>query len=682
MQKWRSALLSLLLMLGLASCVTEINLPPGGYDQLDWIVLSSDYHLTASASHPVSELPFLDLPAGAEVQVVGADTNYAWLLVLHEDLLGWMPSFISKTGVGRLAPPVIIEPLPGCTTFLGATFDPAETWQSLSRGSAIIQGAIYRPWADIAFDEAWLEVKIDGAGEAVAADFIHVQLTPTSNLILFTFAIEGLRQGSEIFFFVDDSSGEPVSFQAAFFADKCDDEWTGEFEDQMPVGELKDTFPTPTSTPTPERGDEPLPPTTPQPVPTIRVTSGPRQIGPTREEIQALVDLWDVIHHEVDYTLDPTDLPLVLTGGALRQQEQTLRNLRAGNCYWIFENLAPSEMTGWQVISDNEVIVTMRKHWDGRLYCNGRLDRRSSFNEPFEVRYQIIRTSQGWRIAEKVPLDYQTRAPGATSTPRPAPMPESGNQQVCSGVYPTRLRVNGQAFLDGDRRNNVRSGAGTNNRLVGQIQPGETVTILDGPRCAESMVWWYVRSSQGVVGWTSEGASNEYWLAPLGSSASPPAAQTPTQNSQDQLRSSLLAKSRNSSVSVSYQNETTRFADALVYRLHEFQLSREGITEQAMTNAISRADAGDRMNGVVQTVWSDWLSNLSSSRLDPYQTDPGTRGMSPFRQLIVRMIQGRQGNLTAAQQRALYSLFTRPENPSVWHSNVNGVIGAINREYF
>jgi hypothetical protein len=76
------------------------------------------------------------------------------------------------------------------------------------------------------------------------------------------------------------------------------------------------------------------------------------------------------------------------------------------------------------------------------------------------------------------------------------------------------------------------------------------------------------------------------------------------------------------------------------------------------------------------------LGNVSSSRLDPYRADPQQRGMSPFRQLVIRMIQGRQGSLSAAQQRALYSYFTRPEDPSVWHSNVNGVIGAINREYF
>jgi len=156
--------------------------------------------------------------------------------------------------------------------------------------------------------------------------------------------------------------------------------------------------PAPTRTPRPTATRTPRPPPTRTPRPTI-------PSGPSRSEIQALVDRWDQIHHEADYTLDPSDLHLVLTGAALRQQEETLRKLRAENCYWDFSDLEPSQLTGWNVVANDEVIVTMRKHWDGPLYCNGRHDRNRSFDEPFSVRYRIILTSQGWRIAEKLALD-------------------------------------------------------------------------------------------------------------------------------------------------------------------------------------------------------------------------------------------------------------------------------------
>lgn len=153
----------------------------------------------------------------------------------------------------------------------------------------------------------------------------------------------------------------------------------------------------PTSTPTRR------PTTTPTERPTRRPT--PTEVsGPARDEIQRLVDEWDRIHHDVDYTLDGSGLDSVLTGDALLQQQKVLQNLRATNCYWIFTDLEPSRITEWDVVSADEVFVTMHKHWDGKNYCKGKLTK-GSFNEPFDARYQIIRTPQGWRIALKVSLN-------------------------------------------------------------------------------------------------------------------------------------------------------------------------------------------------------------------------------------------------------------------------------------
>jgi hypothetical protein len=48
--------------------------------------------------------------------------------------------------------------------------------------------------------------------------------------------------------------------------------------------------------------------------------------------------------------------------------------------------------------------------------------------------------------------------------------------------------------------------------LIGQIQPGENVLVVDGPRCADSYTWWLVRSLEGLEGWTAEGDTEGYWL--------------------------------------------------------------------------------------------------------------------------------------------------------------------------
>lgn len=159
---------------------------------------------------------------------------------------------------------------------------------------------------------------------------------------------------------------------------------------------------TATHTPRPTATRTPRPTATRTPRATATWT--PRAEPPQRD-IQALIDRWDQIHHEADYSLDPSDLHLVLTGAALRQQEETLRDLSRTGCYWDFSDLEPSQLTEWDVVSSDEVEVTMRKHWDGKLYCKGQLDRKRSFTEPFSVRYRIIWTSQGWRIAEKLALD-------------------------------------------------------------------------------------------------------------------------------------------------------------------------------------------------------------------------------------------------------------------------------------
>jgi hypothetical protein len=219
--------------------------------------------------------------------------------------------------------------------------------------------------------------------------------------------------------------------------------------------------------------------------------------------------------------------------------------------------------------------------------------------------------------------------------------------QTCQNTRPTRLAPGGNAVLDSSTCNNVRSQPNTQAPIIGQIHPGQIIRIVAGPECNGDMVWWFMTDVQGLSGWTSEGSLSTYWLAPHRGAISPSTAQPSGPTDQGQLRSSLLTKSRSSVVAISYPHESTQFANALVYRLHEFQLPGEGITEQTMSRALSRADAGDRMNGIVQTVWTDWLSNLRSSQLDPYQTDPQSRGMSPFRQLIVRMIQGRQTSLIA-----------------------------------
>ena len=65
--------------------------------------------------------------------------------------------------------------------------------------------------------------------------------------------------------------------------------------------------------------------------------------------------------------------------------------------------------------------------------------------------------------------------------------------------------------------NNVRSMPYINrgNNIIGRINPGESVLIMDGPSCSSGYIWWKVQSEQtGLVGWSVEGGGGEYWLLP------------------------------------------------------------------------------------------------------------------------------------------------------------------------
>ena len=83
-------------------------------------------------------------------------------------------------------------------------------------------------------------------------------------------------------------------------------------------------------------------------------------------------------------------------------------------------------------------------------------------------------------------------------------------------------------------------------------------------------------------------------------------------------------------------------------------------------------------------MWGEWVGLANHGGFDIYTTEPtvADHHLTPFRQLVIRMCQGRQGQLVDSQQHALHSLLTRREEPTVWQTDLNDVIGAINRDSF
>jgi hypothetical protein len=70
----------------------------------------------------------------------------------------------------------------------------------------------------------------------------------------------------------------------------------------------------------------------------------------------------------------------------------------------------------------------------------------------------------------------------------------------------------------------MRSNAwkGTDSKVIGQIPAGGTFTVIDGPRCANNIQWWFVNYN-GLLGWTGEGELTSYWVEPFSSPTGCPA---------------------------------------------------------------------------------------------------------------------------------------------------------------
>jgi uncharacterized protein YgiM (DUF1202 family) len=218
----------------LASCVTSVDtsLP---YDRLPEITVATEVTLVASPSHPTAYLPFGSISAGEKVQVIGTDSDAAWLLVLYKDMLGWMPTFYSRTNVGLLKSAIVVDPAPGkCSKYLGAISAPDEPWVNKAGDAAFVIGSVYRSKTEAPFEEATLALEITGGGTVVDADYMYTPLTPSKVIVLFGFSVVGLQKESQLLFNLANSSSEALAFQAAFFTNDCP-----EALNQLNIGKLR-----------------------------------------------------------------------------------------------------------------------------------------------------------------------------------------------------------------------------------------------------------------------------------------------------------------------------------------------------------------------------------------------------------------------------------------------------------
>ncbi len=149
------------------------------------------------------------------------------------------------------------------------------------------------------------------------------------------------------------------------------------------------------------------------------------------------------------------------------------------------------------------------------------------------------------------PATDETAAPTAaapTQTPAAAPPAACDFDGAHADYMPTRLSPSVQArVVDDGIPNRVRQQPTLSADIVTEIPAGDEFAVLDGPMCADGLVWWQV-DYEGRTGWTAEGDYTDdgepyYWLEVLAASPPAPPETAPAQAPVDEDQRRITADS-------------------------------------------------------------------------------------------------------------------------------------------
>jgi hypothetical protein len=104
-------------------------------------------------------------------------------------------------------------------------------------------------------------------------------------------------------------------------------------------------------------------------------------------------------------------------------------------------------------------------------------------------------------------LPSPTVAPTFTPSVDPAAI-------VCPGAPPTRLSLNGRAMVFNVPSVRLRAEPGLDAEVLMNVSVGVIVTIIGGPVCESSFLWWQAQLDSGRTGWVAEGQPGTYYFEP------------------------------------------------------------------------------------------------------------------------------------------------------------------------
>lgn len=188
------------------------------YPELLTISVSSETKIVSSPSQSHVSLPVKSIKPGDTAQLVASDPDGAWLLLLYQNTLGWIPTIYLGFGSGTLNVSVLyIEPEEACNGYLGSVTSLSKTWESNVSGNIKVQAVSYLPSGSTE-DGRWTAV-VQETNREVELQVATTNLAQGGQVNLFTVSVDNISEGEHIAFLNTVYSAVP--FQASFFTTDC-----------------------------------------------------------------------------------------------------------------------------------------------------------------------------------------------------------------------------------------------------------------------------------------------------------------------------------------------------------------------------------------------------------------------------------------------------------------------------
>jgi len=191
----------------------------------------------------------------------------------------------------------------------------------------------------------------------------------------------------------------------------------------------------------------------------------------------------------------------------------------------VGQSITVEDLDGWQWNQSNYPDTSLGCPQPGQVY-----------SQEISPGYQFLLVYQGqtydYRVSENgsvvilctatelgTPVQPATTVtPGVvepTSTPL-APLPATpGTEPTCADTLALPLTPGQQVRVAGTSPSNVRSGADVAAEQVGQLQPGETFTVVGEAVCGSDGLYWWEIQSGDLTGWVAQGEMGLYYIEPI-----------------------------------------------------------------------------------------------------------------------------------------------------------------------